>query len=134
MGYFLQALAISVALLLLWAVLASPLLLAFFFAARSMRRKGVRSGWAIAGLASSFSVLAAPVPTPIITVFLPHVLALFDSSYYSNIFKGPEPFAGLLFWIISSLMLTFSIALAAAWRYVRRPNISSKRTRVPRAA
>ncbi len=125
MGYFLQALAISVAVLLLWALLASPLLLASFFAARSMRRRGVCSGWAIAALASSFSVLAAPVPTPIITVFLPHVLVLFDSSYYPNIFKSPEPFAGLLPWIISSLLLTFSIALAAAWRYIRQPNTSA---------
>jgi hypothetical protein len=30
---------------------------------------------------------------------------LFDNCYYPNILKSPEPFAGLLPWIISSLLL-----------------------------
>lgn len=117
-------LAMYLVLLPLWAVISSPILLLFFFMARFMRRKAVRSTWAIAALALAFSLLAAPVPTPIITVLVPHGLAALDGSYYANILYGPAIFAGLWRWIIPSLMLTFVVALAAAWRYVRPPNKS----------
>lgn len=115
-------LAMYLVLLPLWAVIASPIFLVFFFVARFMRGRSVRSPWAIAALALAFSLLAAPVPTPIISVLVPHGLALFDRSYYSNILYGPAMFAGLWQWIIPSLMLTFIVALAVAWRYVRPPN------------
>src|SRR5688500_5918710 len=100
-------LAMYLVLLPLWAVIASPIFLVFFFVARFMRGRSVRSPWAIAALASAFSLLAAPVPTPIITVLVPNSLALFDRSYYANILNGPDLFAGLWHWIIPSLMLTF---------------------------
>lgn len=115
-------LAMYLVLLPLWAVIASPVFLAFFFVARFMRGRSVRSPWAIAMLALAFSLLAAPVPTPIITILVPHGLALFDRSYYLGILYGPAMFAALWQWIIPSLMLTFIAAFAAARRYVRPPN------------
>jgi len=115
-------------LLPLWAVIASPIVLMFFFIARFMRRRQVRSAWAIVAFACAFSLLAAPVPTPIITVLLPHGLTLLDREYYPNILHGPAMFAGLWYWIIPSLMLTFATALVATWRYVRSPNNSFKPT------
>ena len=119
-------LAMYLVLLPLWVIIASPILLAFFFLARFMRRKSVRSAWAIAAVALAFSILAAPVPTPIITVLVPHGLALLDRGYYANILYGPAMFAGLWQWIVPSLMLTFVVALVAAWQYVRPPNNSFK--------
>jgi len=111
------ALAIA---LLVWGVLASPLLLGLYLQLRLMRRKAVRSPWARVFLALVFSLLAAPVPTPIITVFVPHGLAVLDGVYYGRIDQGPEVFAGMLPWIGVSLLATFLITLAVVWRYVRR--------------
>jgi hypothetical protein len=112
-------LAMYLALLPLWALLASPVLLVFFFLARSMRRRSIRSAWVIAVFASTFSLLAAPVPTPIITVLVPHGLAVLDRGYYPGILHGPEIFAGLWQWIIPSLLLTFVATLVVAWHYLR---------------
>jgi len=119
-------LAMYLVLLPIWVVIASPVLLGFFFIARFMRRRSVRSIWAVAAFALAFSLLAAPVPTPIITVLVPHGLALFDPSYYPNILHGPTMFSGLWQWIVPSLILTFVASLMAARRYVRRPNNSFK--------
>lgn len=111
------ALAIA---LLVWGVLASPLLLGLYLLLRLMRRRAVRSPWARVFLALVFSLLAAPVPTPIITVFVPHGLAVLDGGYYGRIDQGPDVFAGMLPWIGVSLLATFLITLAVVWRYVRR--------------
>lgn len=54
--------------LLVWGVLASPLLLGLYLSLRRMRRRAVRSPWAGMLLALVFSLLAAPVPTPILTL------------------------------------------------------------------
>ncbi|MEJ8852021.1 hypothetical protein [Variovorax rhizosphaerae] len=104
------------------------MVLAFFLMARSMRRRSVRSAWAIAALALAFSLCVAPVPTPIITVLVPHGLTLLDRTYYANILDGPAMFAGLWWWIASSLALTFLVSLAVAWRYFR-PSGSARRSR-----
>lgn len=134
MEVILNLLAIYLVLLPLWAVIASPILLAFFFLVRFMRRKSVRSAWAIAAVALAFSLLAAPVPTPIITVLVPNGLALLDRTYYATILNGPAMFAGLWRWIVPSLMLVFVVALVAVWRYVRPPNNSIKPNLLRRSA
>ena len=124
MEYLSQLLLLLLVLPALWAVAASPVFLAFFFLARFMRRKPFRQAWAIVMFALAFSLLAAPVPTPIITVFMPHGLALIDRHYYPNILYGPAMFSGLWHWIVPSLLLTFGVILVVAWRYIRPPNNS----------
>ncbi|MBK0053519.1 hypothetical protein [Stenotrophomonas sp. S39] len=106
--------------LLLWAALASPFALALHIALRALRRRGIRSAAVVVLLAFVFALLAAPVPTPIITVFLPHGFVLLDASYYDRILHGPALFRQLSTWIAWSLPMTFLIALAVCWRYVRR--------------
>ncbi|MBB6258027.1 hypothetical protein FHT05_002632 [Xanthomonas arboricola] len=64
------------------------------------------------------------MPTPIISVFLPHAIALFDASYYARIFQGPPMMRQLLVWIAVSMALTF--ALSYVWiRCVLRPNAAA---------
>ena len=66
----------------------------------------------------------SPVPTPILTVLLPHGLALLDRTYYPCILYGPAMCAGLRGWIAPSLALAFAVSLVAAWRYLRLPDSS----------
>lgn len=112
--------------LLVWGVLASPLLLGLYLSLRRMRRRAVRSPWAGMLLALVFSLLAAPVPTPIITVFVPHAFAVFDGRYYAQVDQGADPYAGLLPLICASLLATFLITLAVVWRYIRRGRAPGK--------
>lgn len=121
-------LAMYLVLLPLWALFASPLLLLSIFLVRFMRRRAIRSVWAVIGLALAFSFLAAPVPTPIITVLVPHGSTLFDPTYYPYILHGPDMYADLWPWIISSLIVTFVVSLLAAWRYIRPPGSSFEPT------
>lgn len=108
-------------LLLLWAVLASPFLLMLYFAVRFMRRRPIRSASVIVAVVAVFALLAAPVPTPIITVLLPHGFAMVDEAYYANATAGQIVFSQLWPWIISSLLTTFTITLAICWRHLRQP-------------
>lgn len=119
MEELLHMLTMLMVLLPLWAILAAPILLVFFVAARLMRRRSFRSRWAITALALAFALVAAPVPTPIITVFVPHGYALLDRSYYDSILHGPGMFSGLWRWIVPSLIITFGAALALMRRYMR---------------
>ncbi|CAD7380060.1 hypothetical protein VB145_06705 [Xanthomonas arboricola] len=115
-------------LLAVWAILAAPLL---WMASRiALRlRKGAstsphRAQWSSIGFAAAVTLLVAPVPTPIISVFLPHVIALLDASYYARIFQGPPMMRQLLVWIAVSMALTF--ALSYVWlRRVLRPNAAA---------
>ncbi|MEQ7866751.1 hypothetical protein ABQ137_08995 [Xanthomonas sp. WHRI 8393] len=115
-------------LLAVWAILAAPLLwLASRIALRL--RKGAstspgRAQWSSIGFAVAVTLLVAPVPTPIVTVFLPHAIALLDASYYARIFQGPPMMRQLLVWIAVSMALTF--ALSYVWiRRVLRPNAAA---------
>ena len=45
---------------------------------------------------------------------------LLDASYYDRVLHGPALFRQLSTWIAWSLPMTFLIALAVCWRYVRR--------------
>jgi hypothetical protein len=93
---------------------------AFFFLGKFMRRKGVRSNMAFAVFALAFSVLAAPVPTPIITIFVPHCLALFDGEHP---FVTDHPFfAELIPWFATSLVTTSFATFLLARRYIRPPS------------
>ncbi|MBB3815163.1 hypothetical protein FHY13_003548 [Xanthomonas arboricola] len=117
-------------LLAVWAILAAPLL---WMASRiALRlRKGAstsprRAQWSSIGFAAAVALLIAPVPTPIVTVFLPHAIALLDASYYARIFQGPPMLRQLLVWIAVSMALTF--ALSYVWiRRVLRPNAAAPR-------
>ncbi|KPN09128.1 hypothetical protein AN652_16645 [Xanthomonas arboricola pv. pruni] len=76
------------------------------------------------GFAAAVALLIAPVPTPIVTVFLPHAIALLDASYYARIFQCPPMMRQLLVWIAVSMTLTF--ALSYVWiRRVLRPNAAA---------
>ncbi|NIK07216.1 hypothetical protein FHY11_000682 [Xanthomonas arboricola] len=115
-------------LLAVWAILAAPLL---WMASRiALRlRKGASTSprgaqWSSIGFAAAVALLIAPVPTPIVTVFLPHAIALLDASYYARIFQGPPMLRQLLVWIAVSMALTF--ALSYVWiRRVLRPNAAA---------
>uniref|UniRef100_UPI003F8140B7 hypothetical protein n=1 Tax=Xanthomonas sp. 0924 TaxID=2835534 RepID=UPI003F8140B7 len=115
-------------LLAVWAILAAPLL---WVASRiALRlRKGAstsprRAQWSSIGFAVAVTLLVAPVPTPIVTVFLPHAIALLDASYYARIFQGPPMLRQLLVWIAVSMALTF--ALSYVWiRRMLRPNAAA---------
>ncbi|WIX24986.1 hypothetical protein PUV44_21070 [Xanthomonas arboricola pv. corylina] len=115
-------------LLAVWAILAAPLL--WMVSRIALRlRKGAstsphRAQWSSIGFAAAVALLVAPVPTPIVTVFLPHVIALLDASYYARIFQGPPMMRQLLVWIAVSMALTF--ALSYVWiRRVLRPNAAA---------
>ncbi|OEZ00916.1 MULTISPECIES: hypothetical protein [Stenotrophomonas] len=115
--------------LLLWAILSSPLLLGFYLFARYMRRRAVRSTAAVVVFSLVATLLVAPVPTPIITVFLPHAFVLIDSNYYPTIANGPPTLNRLWPWVIASMLITFGVALAVSWRYLRRPTYTAVSTR-----
>ncbi|HZX78009.1 hypothetical protein [Lysobacter sp.] len=98
----------------LWAVLASPLLLASWWLLRMLRRHRVRSPWAMLAFATAFSLLGAPMPTPIITILYPHALML----------MGPESplaerFPEMQIWRLWSLAITFVVAFVLAWLVLR---------------
>ncbi|MBB5860024.1 lysylphosphatidylglycerol synthetase-like protein (DUF2156 family) [Xanthomonas arboricola] len=115
-------------LLAVWAILAAPLL--WMVSRIALRlRKGAstsprRAQWSSIGFAVAVTLLVAPVPTPIVTVFLPHAIALLDASYYARIFQGPPMLRQLLVWIAVSMALTF--ALSYVWiRRMLRPNAAA---------
>jgi len=110
-------------------LLASPILIAFFFFRRAMVRRSCNSNLAIFCFALALALLVAPVPTPIITVFFPHGLALLDWGYYSQIVAGP--FRKLWLWITISLGLTLIIALIVAYYYIRPSHKQAKSTPLP---
>ncbi|MFA0923022.1 hypothetical protein [Xanthomonas fragariae] len=113
---------LAVALLLvLWAILAMPLLWIFSLIAARLRKRPRRSPWLEGGFAAVITVLVAPVPTPFISVFLPHAIALFDRRYYTHILQGPPMLRELLLWNAGSMALTFVISYLWIRRTLRAP-------------
>lgn len=115
-------------LLAVWAILAAPLLWVVSRIALRLRKGAStsphRAQWSSIGFAAAVALLVAPVPTPIVTVFLPHAIALLDASYYARIFQGPPMLRQLLVWIAVSMALTF--ALSYVWiRRMLRPNAAA---------
>lgn len=115
-------------LLAVWAILAAPLLWVVSRIALRLRKGAStsphRAQWSSIRFAAAVTLLVAPVPTPIVTVFLPHAIALLDASYYAHIFQGPPILRQLLVWIAVSMVLTF--ALSYVWiRRMLRPNAAA---------
>ncbi len=105
---------------LLWTLLASPFLALAFFAGRAMKRRRWNSHGAMLLFSLAVAILVAPVPTPIITVFIPNGVALLDGSYYARLFSGNSPFGQLWSWVITSLVITLAVSSLVVLRYLRR--------------
>ncbi|MBB3806257.1 hypothetical protein [Xanthomonas cannabis] len=113
---------LAVALLLvLWAILAMPLLWIFSRIAARLRKRPRNSPWVIGGFAAAITLLVAPVPTPFISVFLPHAIALFDRRYYTHILQGSPMLRELLLWNAGSMALTFVISYLWVRHRLRAP-------------
>ncbi|MBB3832396.1 hypothetical protein FHR55_000562 [Xanthomonas arboricola] len=113
---------LAVALLLvLWAILAMPLLWIFSRIAARLRKRPRNSPWVIGGFAAAITLLVAPVPTPFISVFLPHAIALFDRRYYTHILQGSPMLRELLLWNAGSMALTFVISYLWIRHRLRAP-------------
>jgi hypothetical protein len=104
---------------LLWLILALPLFVGALLCARAMRRRRLNSRSAILAFALLCAFLIAPVPTPIITIFVPNGVALVDGIYYVRLFAANSLFQQLWWWIIPSIVATSIISCFAAWRYFR---------------
>jgi hypothetical protein len=117
--YVLELGAKPLILLLLWLLLSSPFLAAAFFTVKAIKRRGVRSPVAILLFGLTVALLIAPVPTPIITVFIPNGLAIFDKTFYASIFSTDDFFGQLRSSVIASLVVTSIVCTFAALRYVR---------------
>ncbi|WP_386337910.1 hypothetical protein O4D10_13220 [Xanthomonas citri pv. citri] len=113
---------LAVALLLvLWAILAMPLLWIFTRIAARLRKRPRHSPWVIVGFAAAITLLVAPVPTPFVSVFVPHAIALLDRRYYLHILQGPPMLHELLLWNAGSMALTFAISYFWIRRTLRAP-------------
>ncbi|MCC4606289.1 hypothetical protein LL967_00025 [Xanthomonas campestris pv. zinniae] len=113
---------LAVALLLvLWAILAMPLLWIFSRIAARLRKRPRNSPWVIGGFAAAITLLVAPVPTPFISAFLPHAIALFDRRYYTHILQGSPMLRELLLWNAGSMALTFVISYLWIRHTLRAP-------------
>ncbi|MEA9562765.1 MULTISPECIES: hypothetical protein [unclassified Xanthomonas] len=114
---------LAVALLLvLWAILAMPLLWIFSLITARLRKRPRNSPWVVGSFAAAITLLVAPVPTPFISVFLPHAIALFDRRYYAHILQGPPMLRELLLWNAGSMVLTFVISYLWIRRSLRTPS------------
>ena len=122
MEWISESLGLLAIFALAWTVLASPAIVGFVIVLRLMRRGRLVSRTAPWVLAAAFAVLAAPVPTPtMISIFIPHGLALLDATnYYRLILHGSAVMAQLLRWHIPSLLITFILSLALALHYGRQ--------------
>ena len=106
-------LAILFVVLLGWAIISLPLIAAFYFAARWMRTRRVTSTGICVLFALAAALVVAPVPTPMITVFLPNAaFFLVDRSWMDHFL------AALLPWIGTSIAITFIIAYMLIRRFV----------------
>jgi hypothetical protein len=115
------AIEMSAKLLLLfvgWALLASPIFVTAFFVGRAVKRRRRNSSAVAILLAVAAAALVAPVPTPIVTFFIPNGLALLTGSYYRDVLSDDGLFSQLLPWVVTSLVATFAIACLVAFRYV----------------
>jgi hypothetical protein len=100
-------------LLPLWAAISAPLLLGLYLVARWMRSKHKTSRIACGFFALAAAFVVAPIPTPIITIFVPSVVALADRG-------GIVAFASQLVpWIATSLVATFVVSYFLVRRIVR---------------
>ena len=109
-------------LLALWALLASPAIALAGWMLHRLRRRGDRRPVWPPLLAAVFTALAAPMPTPIITLFVPHGLMLLQGRYYPEFAGQPEMLARMWPWVWGSLALTFIVTWALFHHLLRRPS------------
>jgi hypothetical protein len=82
--FILEAILAVLLFSVLWAVFASPFLAISFFIAKYMRKKLLSSGAYVLGLSLLTSIVVAPVPTPIITFFVPLISLLLNQFHTIN--------------------------------------------------
>lgn len=120
--FILKAILAILLFSVLWAAFASPFLTIFFFIAKFMRKKLLSSGAYVLGLSLLTSIAVAPVPTPIITFFVPLISLLVKPVPYNQFFAPIWHFAAISFilsWVVSFFVLS---------RYLRPSNSSFKRS------
>ena len=105
-------------LLVVWALLASPFVIAAFFVGRIIKRRRLNSYVSTISLAVIVAVLVAPVPTPIITFLIPNGFALLTGTYYTDLFSADGFFYQLQPWVATSLGITVAVACVIVLRYV----------------
>ncbi|WP_253643531.1 hypothetical protein [Xanthomonas vesicatoria] len=93
----------------------------FALIAARLRKRPRNSPWVVGSFAVVITLLVAPVPTPLIRVFLPHAVALFDRRYYAHILQGPPMLHELLLLHAGSMALTFVISYLWIRRTLRAP-------------
>ncbi|MFD0930021.1 hypothetical protein ACFQ1T_09550 [Methylophilus glucosoxydans] len=119
--FILEAILAVLLFSVLWTVFASPFLAISFFIAKYMRKKLLSSGVYVLGLSLLTSIVVAPVPTPIITFFVPLISLLFKPVPYNQFFAPIWHFAAVSFtlsWFVSFVVLS---------RYLKPSNPSFKR-------
>jgi len=90
-----------------WFVLASPLLVLSFFIAKRVRKKSMNSFINTVGVSFVTALLVAPVPTPIITFFVPCITWIIKLEPYNEFYAPIWYFAAVSFamsWIVSFLI------------------------------
>lgn len=100
-------------------LLSSPFIIAAFFVGRAMKRRGRTSNLAIILFSLLLTLLIAPIPSPIITIFYPNIFGLFDGTYI-HIIKKRELYTGIRPWIRTSLMATAPLLFIISRDYIRK--------------
>lgn len=112
-------------LALVWVALSSPLLFAAVVLAKCMKRRRQTSRAIAASFGCVVAVLLAPVPTPIITVFVPNGLALIQREYYAGIFEDGGFYSQLLPWVCGSVAVTVVVCVRLSLRFFSSPSNAS---------
>ncbi|MDO5654351.1 MAG: hypothetical protein Q4G39_09670 [Brachymonas sp.] len=110
--YLLQLIPALMLVTAVWLLFASPLIWATYLAAKFLRQKTELHVLLSAVLSFFFALLAAPVPTPIITFFIPLLVFAFSS-------EATSPFySEILQYAMYSFAITWCIAFFIIKRYI----------------
>jgi hypothetical protein len=91
----------------IWFVMASPLLVLSFFIAKRLHKKSKNLFMNAIGVSFITALLVAPVPTPIITFFVPFIAWIIQLQPYSEFYAPIWHVAAVSFaisWIVSFLI------------------------------
>lgn len=92
-----------------WFVMISPLLVLSFFIAKRVHKESKNSFMSTVGVSFVTALLVAPVPTPIITFFVPFFAWVIQLEPYSEFYAPIWHFAAVSFaisWIVSFLIFS----------------------------
>lgn len=92
-----------------WFVIASPLLVLSLFISKRVLKKSKNSFMSTVGVSFVTALLVAPVPTPIITFFIPLIVWIMKLDPYSEFYAPIWHFAAVSFaisWIVSFLVFS----------------------------